>query len=314
MSYQVWVDDKFHHMDEDGRHALGEFASVEVAVRACRQIVDDFLLSNYKPGMSTEALYGAYTMFGEDPWISGAAEESRPFSSWTTPGNVPVRYAREVPLRIPDFPRERCIKCGCIRDRILGRKKCGLRSPWEGGTWWREDVLPAVGSAKLSPRTRPREGVSGLCAFRASGTLPEAPAPRFHHSCLPTPHTPFRALSKPRPFSTSRSRSLALWGCGSSATKPGSSSFVLPSPSTTIIWAPPSAGAYLPWHPGRLRPALARAPGSRSPRGHCREHTQVPSACARRHSCALPQAGSSPASPSFHEELARKRKAGITAQ
>jgi hypothetical protein len=78
----VYVDDNFHYMDEEERYTYGEFDTEEEAVTTAKRIVDDFLTEGYKPGMSAEELYSGYTMFGEDPWISGSK-----FSAW--------QYAKE---------------------------------------------------------------------------------------------------------------------------------------------------------------------------------------------------------------------------
>jgi hypothetical protein len=80
MKYTVFVDDNYHYMDKEARTTHGEFETLEAAVDAAKKIVDDGLLHNYRPGMSAEALYGQYTMFGDDPWIAGA--ETKPFSAW----------------------------------------------------------------------------------------------------------------------------------------------------------------------------------------------------------------------------------------
>jgi hypothetical protein len=80
MKYTVFVDDNYHYMDEAARYIHGEFETLEAAVDAAKKIVDDNLLQYCEPGMSAELLYGQYTMFGNDPWISGA--EDKPFSAW----------------------------------------------------------------------------------------------------------------------------------------------------------------------------------------------------------------------------------------
>ena len=74
--YTVFVDDNFHYMDEDERYTLGVFATVEEAIAACRSIVDRCL--NHEPGMTAEAMFKKYAMFGEDPFIPGVE-----FSAWT---------------------------------------------------------------------------------------------------------------------------------------------------------------------------------------------------------------------------------------
>jgi len=52
MRYRVLVDDNFHYMDESERYELGKFKTLEAAVAACKRIVDEFLISNYRPDMT----------------------------------------------------------------------------------------------------------------------------------------------------------------------------------------------------------------------------------------------------------------------
>jgi hypothetical protein len=81
--YIVWVDDNFHYGDEDERYKQGQYETYEEAVRVCRDIVDGDLKHNFKEGITSEALYGAYTGFGEDPWIAGDPPPGEPrFSAW----------------------------------------------------------------------------------------------------------------------------------------------------------------------------------------------------------------------------------------
>jgi hypothetical protein len=83
-TYTVFVDDNFHYMDESERYKLGEFADCAAATAACKQIVDEFLISC---GENNDAeLYKQYVTFGEDPWISSEDSECK-FSAWN--------YARE---------------------------------------------------------------------------------------------------------------------------------------------------------------------------------------------------------------------------
>jgi hypothetical protein len=81
-TYAVLVDDNFHYQDEDERYQHGSFESYDEAVAACRRIVDAFLDSHYKPGLSEAELYALYTSFGEDPFISPDDAKVR-FSAWT---------------------------------------------------------------------------------------------------------------------------------------------------------------------------------------------------------------------------------------
>lgn len=80
--YTIFVDDNFHYMDEDERYTQGCYDGYETAVSVCKAIVDDYLRSAHEPGMTAEALYGSYCMFGEDPWISPTPEGVERFSAW----------------------------------------------------------------------------------------------------------------------------------------------------------------------------------------------------------------------------------------
>ena len=92
-SYQVFVDDNYHHMDEEERYKHGDFATFEEALSACRAIVDEFLQDSVKKGVSADELYSVYTGFGEDPFIIGEP--------------VPFRFSAR------DYARERCSQiCG----------------------------------------------------------------------------------------------------------------------------------------------------------------------------------------------------------
>jgi hypothetical protein len=92
-SYQVFVDDNYHSMDESERYKHGDFATFEEAVTACKTIVEDYLQSAYEKGMKAGELYALYTGFGEDPFIVGEPVVFR-FSAW-------------------DYAKERCSQiCG----------------------------------------------------------------------------------------------------------------------------------------------------------------------------------------------------------
>ncbi|HEX8600854.1 MAG TPA: hypothetical protein VF952_20330 [Chloroflexia bacterium] len=80
-SYKVLVNDNFHYMDASESYQFAEFDSCTAAVTACVKIVDDYLLANYKPGMTTEELYRNYTTFGEDPFVLTKDEQCQ-FSAW----------------------------------------------------------------------------------------------------------------------------------------------------------------------------------------------------------------------------------------
>lgn len=70
-AYQVFVDDNFHFMDENERFLHGNYATFEEAEAACKRIVDQSLADVCNPGMTADALYTSYSMFGDDPFIRG---------------------------------------------------------------------------------------------------------------------------------------------------------------------------------------------------------------------------------------------------
>jgi hypothetical protein len=80
MIYTVRVDDNFHYMDKEARYTHGEYATLEDALKAAKEIVDGYLSSAYTPGMSAEDLYQSYTSIGDDPFIVGP--EDSHFSAW----------------------------------------------------------------------------------------------------------------------------------------------------------------------------------------------------------------------------------------
>jgi hypothetical protein len=78
MTVTVRVSENYHYGDDDGAYKHGDFSDRGSAIKACQRIVDEFLESTYKEGMTAEALYEAYKMFGDDPWIEGGG-----FSGWS---------------------------------------------------------------------------------------------------------------------------------------------------------------------------------------------------------------------------------------
>lgn len=94
MKYKVCVDDNFHYMDESARYTHGEFETAEAAISAARAIVDEFLLSAFKPGMTPGQLYAAYTGFGEDPFIV-SDDETCKFSAWSYSGQRSVQLCAD---------------------------------------------------------------------------------------------------------------------------------------------------------------------------------------------------------------------------
>ena len=50
---------------------VGEFATHDEAIAACRRMIDDFLAREHKAGMNAALLFGRYQRFGESPFIFG---------------------------------------------------------------------------------------------------------------------------------------------------------------------------------------------------------------------------------------------------
>ena len=78
--YMVYVDDNYHHGDESARTTLGGYDDATSAIAACKAIVDAFLAKS-DLDQTADALYAAYTGFGEDPWIA-TEDTTCSFSAW----------------------------------------------------------------------------------------------------------------------------------------------------------------------------------------------------------------------------------------
>ena len=97
VSFNVIVADNFHYMDESENYVHGTFATLEEAIAAAKRIVDEYLASAYKPGLSAAELYHSYVNFGEDPYIAAEGQSGVLFSAW-------------------DYARERCAEM-CSADQ-----------------------------------------------------------------------------------------------------------------------------------------------------------------------------------------------------
>jgi hypothetical protein len=75
------VDDNAHYMDASERRRLAAFDTCAAAIAACQRLVDDYLRSAYRPGMTAETLWADYTRFGDDPFIV-TTDERCSFSAW----------------------------------------------------------------------------------------------------------------------------------------------------------------------------------------------------------------------------------------
>ncbi|MGP8268464.1 MAG: hypothetical protein ACLQLH_00200 [Terracidiphilus sp.] len=82
--YSVHVDDNYHYMDESERYKKGDYATLDEAIAACKQMVDDFLMDEVEPEGTAAERYARYTGFGPDPFIvtNDPDAGSPAFSAW----------------------------------------------------------------------------------------------------------------------------------------------------------------------------------------------------------------------------------------
>lgn len=81
MTFLVQVDSNYHYQDAEERYTHGRFETFEEAEAAAKRIVDSYLASAFKPGMTANELYASYTGFGDDPFIVSTGEIPK-FSAW----------------------------------------------------------------------------------------------------------------------------------------------------------------------------------------------------------------------------------------
>jgi hypothetical protein len=79
--YKVYVDDNFHHGDENERYLLGEYDTREAALAACIAKVEEYFERLEKGKYSFQELWDGYMMYGEDPFIINDDPRER-FSAW----------------------------------------------------------------------------------------------------------------------------------------------------------------------------------------------------------------------------------------
>ncbi len=69
MSFYLRIYDNFHYMDESEAYNSGKFETNNEALDAAKDIVEKFLLSSLKPGITPKELLSQFDTFGEDPVI-----------------------------------------------------------------------------------------------------------------------------------------------------------------------------------------------------------------------------------------------------
>jgi hypothetical protein len=95
MKYTVYVSEEFARA---GKGPCGSFDLLEEALGVCERIVDDFLLRNYKEGMTMLDLWGLYTFHGDSPFVAHVNDHESIFNG-------------------RDYARRRCAQL-CDRERL----------------------------------------------------------------------------------------------------------------------------------------------------------------------------------------------------
>lgn len=113
-TYRVMVDDNFHYMDADERYMHGEYKTLEEAIKVCKRITEESLMSFYKPGMTKDKLLQYYYCFGDDPWVGGGTL-SVPFSAW----NYVIELASKIK---PESITEKAAKIAIVAHKDQLRK------------------------------------------------------------------------------------------------------------------------------------------------------------------------------------------------
>ena len=84
-NYKVIINDNAHYMDENERVNHGVFASADMAIAACKEIVDGELNTMRQPGTTAKELYRLYIAFGPDLFVVplNPKDPEVNFSAWT---------------------------------------------------------------------------------------------------------------------------------------------------------------------------------------------------------------------------------------
>ncbi len=84
MKFHLRVYDNFHYADESEAYDHRHFETYAEALIAAKAIVDEFIETNWKPGIKANELLGQYATYGEDPIIlPNEPGEDKRFSAHT---------------------------------------------------------------------------------------------------------------------------------------------------------------------------------------------------------------------------------------
>jgi hypothetical protein len=74
--FELFVDDNYHHMDEDERYLHGTYETYDEAVVAAKKIIDGFFAGTEQGKRSAEQLFSGWAQFGDNPFIVGDLTEA----------------------------------------------------------------------------------------------------------------------------------------------------------------------------------------------------------------------------------------------
>lgn len=83
MSFYLRIYDNYHYIEESEAYNSGKFETYDEALAQAKSIVDVFLESSWKQGITPEELLSQFKDFGDDPIIvPNSNEDGGGFSAW----------------------------------------------------------------------------------------------------------------------------------------------------------------------------------------------------------------------------------------
>ncbi len=77
--YKIYLEEDYWFQDDPELLSAGKviYETYEEALRECKRMIDDFLIRNYKPGMTVDELYNLYLQFSDEPYIIPRGENNQ---------------------------------------------------------------------------------------------------------------------------------------------------------------------------------------------------------------------------------------------
>jgi hypothetical protein len=74
--FELFVDDNYHHMDEEERYLHGTYETYDEAVVSAKKIIDNFFANPECRKRTAEQLFSGWAHFGDNPFIVGDLSEA----------------------------------------------------------------------------------------------------------------------------------------------------------------------------------------------------------------------------------------------